>query len=260
MLAAVGCGRTLERVLVEERHTMRGSAKPGKIGRVVETLGKAIARGEYAEGDALPSEQELETHLDAGRGVIREAAKILAAKGLVNVGPRHGTRVRPRHDWNFLDSEVLAWVGAGPLGRDVLLSLEEMRRVIEPAAAALAAQRASSAERQRIRDAFVAMLATQTDPVAAIEADKAFHIAILDATHNPVLSSFRGGLEAILDAVFAVAIGGLAPNLPNHDAVLMAIERGDAEAARAAMERLLVFTNDFIAELGHAAAHLEAVR
>jgi GntR family galactonate operon transcriptional repressor len=91
------------------------------------------------------------------------------------------------------------------------------------------------------------MVATQADLAAAIQADKTFHIAILDATHNPVLGSFRGGLEAILDAVFAIAIPALAPNLPNHEAVLEAIERADAGAARAAMERLLDVTNSYLA-------------
>ncbi|HEY8567350.1 MAG TPA: FadR/GntR family transcriptional regulator [Beijerinckiaceae bacterium] len=251
---ALAEARGPKRVRDDARRAGLGSSKPGKIDRVVGALGGGIARGEFGEGAALPSEQELETRLDAGRGVVREAVKILAAKGLVSVGPRYGTRVRSRRDWNFLDADVLAWVGAGPLAPDLLRSLEEMRWVIEPAAAALAAERATPDERERIRNAYAAMLATQADPVAATQADKAFHIAILDATHNPVLSSFRGGLEAILESVFAVAIAGLGPNLPNHEAVLEAIERRDAKAARAAMERLLALTNDFIDGLERPAA------
>src|SRR3712207_3181806 len=162
-------------------------AKPGKIDHVVMTLGSAIARGDYDSGSVLPREAALETQLGVGRGVVREAVKILAAKGLVSVGPRHGTRVRPLRDWNFLDRDVLAWAGAGPMARDLLLALEETRRVVEPAAAALAADRATPAERQEIRAAYAAMVATHAYLAAAIQADKAFHIAILDATHNPVL-------------------------------------------------------------------------
>jgi GntR family galactonate operon transcriptional repressor len=184
--------------------------------------------------------------------VVREAVKILAAKGLVSVGPRHGTRVRPLSEWNFLDRDVLAWTGTGPMARELLLALEETRRVVEPAAAALAAQRATPAERTGLRAAYAYMVAAQADPGAATQADKAFHIAILHATHNPVLGGFRTGLEAILDAVFAVAIPALTPNLPNHEAVLEAIERGDPAAARAAMERLLDVTEGYVAGLGRA--------
>jgi GntR family transcriptional regulator, galactonate operon transcriptional repressor len=230
----------------------RATAKPGKIEHVVTTLGSAIARGEPGAGCFLPREAELEARLGASRGVVREAVKILAAKGLVSVGPRHGTRVRPLREWNFLDRDVLAWVGAGPMARELLRALEEARRVVEPAAAALAAQRATPAERAGLRVAYAAMVATQDEPAAATEADKAFHIAILEATHNPVLGSFRGGLEAILDAVFAVAIPALAPNLSNHEAVLEAIERFDPAEARTAMERLLDLTGSYVASLGPA--------
>jgi GntR family galactonate operon transcriptional repressor len=239
---------------------MRGaSAKPGKIDHVVTTLGSAITRGDYEAGSVLPREAELEARLSASRGVVREAVKILAAKGLVIVGPRHGTRVRPLSDWNFLDRDVLAWTYAGPMARALLLALEEARRIVEPAAAALAAERATTAERAGIGAAYADMVATQADPAAATQADKAFHIAILDATHNPVLGSFRGGLEAILDSVFAVAIPALAPNLPNHEAVLEAIKRGDPVAARAAMERLLDVTNGYLAGLGGPLPDREAV-
>ncbi len=231
------------------RHLLRATAKPGKIDHVVETLGRSIARGDHPAGAVLPSEGELEAQFGASRGVVREAVKIMVAKGLVTVGPRHGTRVRPVSAWNFLDRDVLAWAAAGPLAREILLALEEARRVIEPAAAALAAQRASAGEKEAIRTAYAAMVASKEDRAAAIEADKAFHIAILDATRNPVLGSFRNGLEAILDAVFAVAIPALAPNLPNHEAVLDAIDRADPTGARAAMERLLDMTRGYLAGL-----------
>ncbi len=231
------------------RSKNRAASKPGKIDHVVEALGRSIARGDHAVGAVLPPEAELERRLDASRGVVREAVKILATKGLVTVGPRHGTRVSPTRAWNFLDQDVLAWAAGGPMARELLFALEEARRIVEPAAAALAAQRATPAERRTIRGAYEAMVAIADDMAAATEADKAFHIAILDATHNPVLGSFRNGLQAILDAVFAVAIPALAPNLPNHDAVLRAIDQGDAAGARDAMERLLDVTRTYLSGL-----------
>jgi cell division protein FtsQ len=86
----------------------------------------------------------LERRLDASRGVVREAVKILAAKGLVTVGPRHGTRVRATRAWNFLDQDVLAWAAGGPMARELLFALEEARRVFEsvPWVAAVSLRRA----------------------------------------------------------------------------------------------------------------------
>ncbi len=232
------------------RGGLRAATKPGKIDHVVGTLGRAIARGDHPVGSVLPREADLESQLNASRSVVREAVKILVTKGLVTVGPRHGTKVCPIRSWNFLDRDVLAWATSGPMARELLVALEEARRIVEPAAAALAAQRATAAERAAIGAAYDAMVATQDDPAAATEADKAFHIAIIDATHNPVLGSFRNGLEAILDAVFAVAIPALAPNLPNHMAVLQAIERRDPAGAREAMDNLLDVTRSYLAGLG----------
>ncbi len=232
---------------------MRANTKPGKIDRVVSTLGREIANGDYDVGSVLPREQDLEVRLKAGRGVVREAVKILATKGLVTVGPRHGTRIQARQNWNYLDREVLAWLGASQQDYSLLLALEETRRIIEPAAASLAAERATAAERQTIKDAYATMEKYSDDLAVATQADRVFHLAILDATHNLVLGSFRSGLEAILHTVFAVAMPGLAPNLPNHKAVADAIECGDAHGARAAMELLLDRTHSFLTETFHLA-------
>lgn len=220
----------------------RGS-KPGKIGGMVSSLGSAVVRGEIPPGMALPSEPELETRYGVSRSVVREAVKTLAAKGLVSVRPRHGTHVRPPHDWSLLDGDVLGWLSTGRgLDRSLLLALEEVRSIIEPGAAALAAARSTPMDRERILGALGAMETARDDPQAAIAADKTFHLAILDATHNPVLRSFRGAIDTILSAVFDVTIKVFADNLPNHTAVAKAIAAGDPRRARSAMERLLGFT------------------
>ncbi len=233
-----------DRIPESQGHQMRRGAKPGKIGTMVSALGAAIVRGEIAPGSVLPPEHELETRYGAGRSVVREAMKTLAAKGLVSVRPRHGTHVRPVHDWTLLDRDVLGWMRTGDgLDRDLLIALEETRAIIEPAAAALAAHRATVDDHQRITAALAAMAAGQDDSQAAIAADKQFHLAILDATHNPVLRSFRGAIDAILSAVFDVAVGVFAGNLPNHAAVARAIADGDAAAARQAMEKVLGYTH-----------------
>jgi len=219
--------------------------KPGRIRTVLTTLGREIARDLIAVGAALPPEPELEARFGVGRGVIREAVKTLAAKGLVSVRPRHGTHVLPRNEWSLLDRDVLSWlVGKDEPDRDLLLAIQEVRSIIEPAAAALAAERATRNDRWRINAALAAM-ETAKDQPSALAADKAFHLAILDATHNPVLQGFRGAIDTILGTVFLVAVGSpgwFRDNLPNHAAAARAIESGDAEKARIAMERVLGYT------------------
>ena len=219
--------------------------KPGRIRIVLTTLGREIAQDLIAVGTALPPEPDLETRFGVGRGVVREAVKTLAAKGMVSVRPRHGTHVLPRSEWSLLDRDVLSWlVGQNEPDRDLLLAIQEVRSIIEPAAAALAAERATKNDRWRINTALAAMETAQ-DEASAIAADKAFHLAILDATHNPVLQGFRGAIDTILNTVFDVAVGSVGwfkDNLPNHAAAARAIESGDAEKARIAMERVLAYT------------------
>ena len=210
---------------------------------MVSALGAAIVRGEIASGTVLPAEPVLAERYGAGRSVVREAVKILVAKGLLSVRPRHGTQVRPLHEWTLLDRDVLGWMRREDgLDRNLLLALEETRAIIEPEAAALAAIRATPEELAHIREALVAMELGQGDPAAAIAADKRFHLAILDATNNPILRSFRGAIDAILSAMFDFTVDVFAGNLANHAAVVEAIAAGEADRAREAMRQVLGYT------------------
>jgi len=135
-------------------------------------------------------------------------------------------------------------VGSEEPNRPLLLALQEVRLIIEPAAAALAAERATAKDRRRINAALAAMEASHDVP-SAIVADKAFHLAIIDATHNPVLQGFRSAIDTILSAVFMVATGSpgwFNENLPNHVIAAHAINEGDAEKARVAMQQVLGYT------------------
>jgi GntR family galactonate operon transcriptional repressor len=234
-------------------------SKPGRIHAVLTTLGREIAQGIIPAGTVLPPEHELEIRLGVGRGVVREAIKTLSGKGLVSVRPRHGTRVLPRSDWSLLDRDVLNWlVGQEKPDRALLLAVQEVRSIIEPAAAALAATRATKKDRQRINAALEAM-ETSDNQASATAADKAFHLAILDATHNPVLQGFRGAIDTILSAVFVVAVdsvgGWFDGNLPDHAITAQAIEEGDAKKARHAMELVLGYTQSKLSELNAGAGH-----
>lgn len=222
------------------------SRKPNRTKQVVSALGHRIVSGDFLAGSLLPSETELEREYAVSRTVIREAAKILSAKGLVTVRQRHGTSVNSREQWSWLDAELITWLSVGRIAKEELFAFSEVRRIIEPEAAALAALRATDKQRQKIMNAFERMVYNQDEPEQAVAADKAFHLAILEATQNPVLQSFRQAIEAILDAVFPYTINVFAQNLDNHAEVARAITVGDAEAARTYMRMLLNETNIFL--------------
>jgi GntR family galactonate operon transcriptional repressor len=220
--------------------------KPSKIGNILRSLGIQIAGGTLAPGDLLPSEPDLERQFGASRTVIREAIKTLAAKGLVTVRQRHGTHVNARDQWSWLDGDLIAWISANGIGKAELIAFEEARQIIEPGAAALAAERATPEEKEAIHQAYRSMVSGQTDPLLAIAADKAFHLAILRASHNPVLQSLSGAIDAILSAIFEVTVEVFEGNLANHAEVANAIESGDVKLSRQAMERLLDYTGRFL--------------
>lgn len=227
-------------------------SKPGRIQTVLTTLGREIAQDIIPSGAVLPPENNLEARFGVGRGVVREAIKTLSGKGLVSVQPRHGTRVLPRRDWSLLDRDVLSWlIDHEKPDLELLLAVQEVRSIIEPAAAALAATRATKSDLHHIHTALRAMQNSDSQE-SATAADKAFHLAILDATHNPVLQGFRSAIDTILSAVFVVAVdrvdGWFKDNVPNHAAAARAIEEGNAKKARAAMERVLGFTQSKLAK------------
>jgi len=239
-------------VTIEARESRM--TKPNRTMALVEALGIRIASGRIPPGSYLPSETELEHEFRVSRTVVREAAKMLSAKGLVTVRQRTGTKVEPREHWQWLDAQLIGWLSHGRISSEELKAFAEARLIIEPGAAALAALRATDEQRQTIIDAYRRMERDQSDPAAAVAADKAFHMSILAATHNPVLQSLRQAIESILDAVFPHTVGAFAANLKNHAAVAEAIAAGDATAAKHAMEAVLDITASFLTHAGERVA------
>ena len=127
-----------------------GYPRGGLHGQIVHAIGREILSGRIRPGELLPAPPGL----PASRTVLREAIKVLAAKGLVESRPKTGTRVRPRHAWNLLDPDVLAWQQDGAAPAAFLRKLTEVRLIVEPAAAELAAQRAGATELQAIDEAY----------------------------------------------------------------------------------------------------------
>ena len=209
---------------------------------VVDLLGRRIVSGELPEGGALPTEDDAALQLDVSRNVVREAIRVLAAKGLVEARPRTGTRVQPRSRWDVLDHDVLDWImAAGPspsFARDLL----EVRAIIETRAAAIAARRRSDADADRIDALLEEMAVSADDPDAYVAVDLRFHTAIMSATHNELLTRMSSTLAAALEAAQAVTTtvpDGPRLSIPAHAAVAAAIRASDSDAALRAMQELI---------------------
>ena len=110
-------------------------------GQVAHQIGERILRGDIAPGQSLPNEADLSEELNVSRTALREAIKVLAAKGLLESRPKTGTRVRSRDNWNMLDPDVLAWLFADGPNAAASEMLFEIREIFEPSAAAMAATR-----------------------------------------------------------------------------------------------------------------------
>lgn len=200
--------------------------RDGLHGQVVHAIGRQILRGEIRPGEVVPPQPGLR----ASRTVLREAIKVLAAKGLVESRPKTGTRVRPRQSWNLLDPDVLAWQREGAPPAPFLRKLTEVRRIVEPAAAELAAQRVTARELAGMEDAFRSMEAALTGREPDFEsfdlADMRFHRAILEGCHNDILEQMSGVVFGALLVSFRATSrlpGAAKGSLPKHRAILDAI-------------------------------------
>jgi DNA-binding FadR family transcriptional regulator len=224
-------------------------------GRVVEWLGRRIVSGELTDGSQLPNEAELAAQLKVSRGGIREAVKALAAKGLVEPRPRLGTRVLPREQWNLMDPEVITWHhGSAPPG--FLTDLLELRMLVEPGAAELAASRATAEQLDILENAYRSMadhalrLPDSEDEFG--RADLTFHLTLLRASGNPLIEQLGRVLEPSLHHgmhASSHAPGGVAATLPMHRAVLLAVRGRKGTAAGRAMRKLIEATTDTVRQL-----------
>lgn len=223
---------------------IRSAAAPaGGAARIAEKLGTDILNGVYKPNELVPGELELCRRLGASRTVVREAFKLLAAKGLIVSRKRAGTSVRPREAWHLLDEDVLAWrFRGGPAEPKFVFDLLHARAVVEPAAAAMAARRHTAQTFEAIEKAFADMERTAHDAALFAAPDIRFHRAILTATDNDVMMAFGALIEAALGIFVRIASrhpGAPVPSVPLHRAILEAIRRRDAEGAHAAMIALL---------------------
>ncbi|TNF18374.1 MAG: FadR family transcriptional regulator [Rhodobacteraceae bacterium] len=222
-------------VLIPTSNTLSRSLS----GQISRQLGERILDGQLLPGQLLPDENALCEEFGVSRTAVREAVKMLVAKGLLEVRQRIGTRVQDVRHWQMLDRDVLMWHQSLTIEDERLISLMELRQSIEPDAAFYAASRRSEAQLKAILDAVDKMQAHTGENSKYVLADAGFHIAVLRATNNRYL-------EALENAIFAglmLSIRLTNPeermnraSVPLHRAIADAIKAQDAEAAYAGMK------------------------
>jgi len=203
--------------------------------RVVSRLALHIIRNLPRDGFALPPENELCRQLGVNRTVLREAVKILEAKGLVRVEHGQGMIARPRSTWSLLDPDVLAWQSEVGVDDDFTRCLCEVREIVEPAASEFAALRASDPQLSLIKECFEKMESGVEHASTYIAADLEFHSAIIESCGNSLLQQISQSIGAALRAGREISVevpGGWSPSLRLHRLLMEAILRRDPATAR----------------------------
>lgn len=209
---------------------------------ILQQLGVDIVTGVYGQSNPFPTEAELCKRLGASRSVLREAVKMLTAKGLLKARPRQGTWIEPERNWNLMDPDVLGWLLERKFSPVLLLEFTQVRLAIEPVAASLAARGATAEAKQAIAAALARMQAAELGDDDPLTSDIAFHVAVLEATDN----RFYIQLRDIIDAALRISIrltnrrkGVRLASVADHQKVADAIFAGDADGAAQAMRHLI---------------------
>jgi DNA-binding FadR family transcriptional regulator len=212
------------------------TANKSRHGRMVHELGIQIVSGQLAPDSRIPHEQDLIAKYAVSRPVVREAVRVLSAKGLVQSKPKTGTLVRPRAEWHLLDPDVMLWLIKTDGSQDFFSSLVSLRRIMEPEMTAVAAAEANEHDISAIEDAYNRMEEATTQE-QRVQADTDFHSSIAAATHNELMVHLCKML--LLPISESIKISSQRPNdakftLPRHKAILTAIKDGDVLAAKTA--------------------------
>jgi DNA-binding FadR family transcriptional regulator len=213
----------------------------GLGGQIVEDLGRRIVQGELPPGSTIDVDH-LESQHEVSRTVVREAVKVLIAKGLLDARPKRGTFVRSRTQWNLLDADVMSWRDDGQEPDPQLLSdLAEVRGAVEPQAARLAAERRNADDLVEMEAALQDMRDSADHLENHLASDLRFHRAVLAASHNELLVRLEVVLEPALRARDRLAFAHRHGSgfLEAHTEVLTAVRSADPDAAEAAMRSLL---------------------
>jgi GntR family transcriptional repressor for pyruvate dehydrogenase complex len=204
--------------------------------QIVQQIEESILKGDLTEGSQLPAERELAEQFGVSRTAVREAIKALQEKGLVDAFPGRGTFVTNGTS-NSMRRSLDRIMKSGE--KDGWAYLVEVREILEPEIAALAAARADYQDLAALREALDVMDNAERDSDVFIEADLDFHLALAEAAANPIVLSLIDSIVALLreqrSRIFRVE-GGPERGQRYHRSILEAIERHDPQGARAAMQ------------------------
>ena len=222
----------------------------------VNWLGAWIASGNVLPGQTLKIESALCDELGVSRTVIREAIKTLVAKGMLDVGPKVGTRVLPVRNWNLFDPQVVGWLAEKGLPENFVMDLLDLRRTIEPVAVRWACERATPEQIAEIQAAYEVLQASLGDKGDYNRADQLFHEAVLAASHNQFIEQMLPALGALLAVSFEVSSAvpeELGLTLPLHKELADAIAARDSArgvwACMSLIERAAVTISRYYPEL-----------
>ena len=204
--------------------------------QIVQQIEESILKGELSEGSQLPAERDLARQFGVSRTAVREAIKALQEKGLVDALPGRGTFVT-NGDTSPMRRSLDRIIKSGETdGWDYLV---EVREILEPEIAALAAMRATEQDLSNLRDAVTVMDRAARDSDAYIEADLDFHLALAEAAGNPIVLSLIDSIVGLLREqrlqIFRTG-GGPERGQFHHRRILDAVARHDPQGARAAMQ------------------------
>lgn len=237
---------------------LSSSLPTGAAKEAVTVLGRRITNDVYRPGEIMPTEPELAESLNVSRATIRDAIKVLSGKGLVRTARRYGTRVRRLEEWNLLDSDVVSWHEPNHprIGR-MFAETTELRCIIEPAAAALAAERATEAQIAQILASAHAMHPGEDDIQAMFTADCLFHATVLDATGNMMMRQMQNIILTMLRISYefgVLVVDGEPVSREGHIHVAEAIRDRNAAAAEQAMQTMLQYNRRTAVEYWNRAA------
>ncbi len=210
---------------------------------IVRQVVRSLARGRFGPGERLPTEDELALRFGVSRTVVREAMRVLSARGLVEVRQGSGTRIAPSERWHLLDPMLLFELMQSGHHVDLVHELTELRRIFEGEAAALAAVRRGKADLVRLEDLCASMRSALADAEQFTALDVAFHDSVLAAAHNRLLRQALQPLTAVLYSArlltnrhyIAVHRRGACVSLAGHVRIQQRIALGQPAAARRAM-------------------------
>lgn len=215
----------------------------GAAKKSVELLGRRIVNDIYATDEIMPTEAELALSLGVSRATVRDAIKVLSGKGLVRTARRYGTRVRPVAEWNLLDGDVVGWHAPDhPRIKRMFFETTELRAILEPAAAALAAERGTAEQIATIVQAAYAIRPGEVDVQTLFSADCQFHMTLLDATHNEVMRQMRQIILTMLRISYefgVLVVDEDDVSAAGHVAVAEAIKARRPAAAKREMDTML---------------------